>query len=95
MGSILSARALGKPILLMPRRAALGEHRNDHQLDTAAEMAALPHVRVVETAEDLATALDAALLLPEVAPGGDMASADLIGNLRRFIFATPLQETRA
>ena len=35
MGSILTALELGKPIVIMPRLSALGEHRNDHQLATA------------------------------------------------------------
>jgi len=30
MGSIITALELGKPIVVMPRRADLGEHRNDH-----------------------------------------------------------------
>jgi UDP-N-acetylglucosamine transferase subunit ALG13 len=34
MGSILTAMELGKPIVVMPRRAHLGEHRNDHQWAT-------------------------------------------------------------
>lgn len=34
MGSILTALELGKPIVVMPRRAHLGEHRNDHQWAT-------------------------------------------------------------
>jgi UDP-N-acetylglucosamine transferase subunit ALG13 len=34
MGSILTALDLGKPIIVMPRRAHLGEHRNDHQWAT-------------------------------------------------------------
>ena len=35
MGSILSALSLGKPIIVMPRSASRGEHRNDHQFATA------------------------------------------------------------
>lgn len=35
MGTILTALELGKPLIVMPRRAELGEHRNDHQLATA------------------------------------------------------------
>lgn len=34
MGSILTALEFGKPIVVMPRRAHLGEHRNDHQWAT-------------------------------------------------------------
>lgn len=38
VGSILSARKFGKPVILVPRRHDLGEHRNDHQMATAAEV---------------------------------------------------------
>jgi UDP-N-acetylglucosamine transferase subunit ALG13 len=34
MGSVLTAVDVGKPIIVMPRRAHLGEHRNDHQWAT-------------------------------------------------------------
>ena len=47
MGTILSAAELGKPIILMPRRAKFNEHRNDHQQDTANEMSRLSNVTVV------------------------------------------------
>ena len=35
MGSVVAAGEHGKPIVLLPRRARLGEQSNDHQLDTA------------------------------------------------------------
>ncbi|QTF91290.1 glycosyltransferase [Halomonas sp. BM-2019] len=35
MGNILACLEQGKPFLMMPRLARLGEHRNDHQVDTA------------------------------------------------------------
>ena len=35
MGSIISAMSLQKPIIIFPRKASLGEHRNDHQIATA------------------------------------------------------------
>lgn len=38
MGTILSALQFGKPIIVFPRIAALGEHRNEHQLATAEKM---------------------------------------------------------
>lgn len=34
IGTILTAQKYGKPLIVMPRRAGLGEHRNDHQLAT-------------------------------------------------------------
>ncbi|WP_299235876.1 glycosyltransferase [uncultured Halomonas sp.] len=35
MGNILACLEQGKPFLMLPRLARLGEHRNDHQMDTA------------------------------------------------------------
>jgi hypothetical protein len=58
MGTILSAAELGKPLILMPRRAQFQEHRNDHQLDTAREMVRLSNVTVVQDQKELHDALD-------------------------------------
>ena len=39
MGSILTAIEVGKALVIMPRRAHLGEHRNDHQWATVRRLA--------------------------------------------------------
>lgn len=57
IGAIMAAANLSKPIIIMPRRADLGEHRNDHQLATARRFADVPGITVVETAEELEKAL--------------------------------------
>ena len=49
MGTIISAVELGKRVLVMPRRADLEEHRNDHQLATVER---LRHLGGLEAAED-------------------------------------------
>jgi UDP-N-acetylglucosamine transferase subunit ALG13 len=59
MGTILAALEMGKPLLVMPRRAALGEHRNDHQLATARRFAQLGAVGVAFDETELRSALDA------------------------------------
>jgi UDP-N-acetylglucosamine transferase subunit ALG13 len=46
MGSILSALEYEKPIIIFPRLASLGEHRNDHQIATAMKMNELGYVYV-------------------------------------------------
>jgi UDP-N-acetylglucosamine transferase subunit ALG13 len=61
MGTILSASEAGKRLILMPRRAEFGEHRNDHQLATAEEMSVLSNVTVVHDAQALWDSLDAVL----------------------------------
>lgn len=35
IGTILTAKKVEKPVIVMPRKASLGEHRNEHQLATA------------------------------------------------------------
>ena len=46
MGSILTALRYKKPIVIMPRKASLGEHRNDHQMATAKWLGNKPGVFV-------------------------------------------------
>ena len=58
MGSILSALSLGKPIVVMPRSAARGEHRNDHQFATARRFASQPGLTVVWDEAELLRFLD-------------------------------------
>lgn len=57
MGSIISAIELDKRVIVMPRRAALGEHRNDHQLATVARLSHLRGFEVVHEPEELYAAL--------------------------------------
>jgi UDP-N-acetylglucosamine transferase subunit ALG13 len=98
MGTILSAAEAGKPLILLPRRADLGEHRNDHQLATAAEMAVLSNVTVIDSADELADALDRALSRADVCQPRLSASASprLLDALTDFIWAsesTPARKT--
>lgn len=55
----MTAMGYGKPILIMPRRASLGEHRNDHQLATTRWMAERPGVSVAWDESQVARWLDA------------------------------------
>lgn len=55
MGSILTAIELEKPIIVMPRRAHLGEHRSDHQWATVKR---LGDEVAIEVAEDEAVLLE-------------------------------------
>lgn len=66
MGSILSALSFGKPIIIMPRKAALGEHRNDHQMATAKRFVEKSGVSIAWDENELATLLDKADLITTV-----------------------------
>lgn len=52
-GTIISAMRHEKPVVIMPRRASLGEHRNEHQLATARKMDELKFVDVVYDEQQL------------------------------------------
>lgn len=97
MGSILLAAETGKPIVIMPRRALLGEHRNDHQSDTARKMAALPNVHVAEDDAGVAAALSALVGADPAAQafGSAIAQPQLLAALRDFIWAGARPSARA
>lgn len=59
MGSLISAMTHARPILIMPRQAGLGEHRNDHQLATADRLKDRTGVFVAADEATLAERLDA------------------------------------
>ncbi|CAO4157267.1 glycosyltransferase [Methylorubrum extorquens] len=85
MGSIITALELGKPILIMPRRAAFGEHRNDHQLSTSRLMAEQNIVTVAEDEGELIKLLDRIESLGRSAEISSHAGAQLIGRISAFI----------
>lgn len=88
MGTILSALHYGKPILVMPKKASLGEQRNEHQLATAGRMRDLGKVAVAFDENELREQLDR---LGDVVPAqkiSPFASDSLITGIRSFIFKT-------
>ena len=98
MGTILSAAELGKPIILMPRRFKFGEHRNDHQQDTATEMARLSNVTIADEADALHESLDwYARSNFDVAPAMDCAESatlqPLLDVIRAFVWDDQASDT--
>lgn len=61
MGTINGALAIGKPLLVVPRRKDLGEHVNDHQIAGAELFRAGGHVLVADNPGDVGSMLDATL----------------------------------
>lgn len=87
MGSLITAMTFGKPILVMPRRGHLNEHRNDHQFATAERLGNRPGVAVALDDSELATKLDAMLVDAGTAGAGlpPFAEARLIAAVRQAI----------
>lgn len=94
-GCILTALELRKPIVVMPRRAALREHRNDHQMATAERFCTVAGVTVAWDEEDLRRVLEshdvlegpAASLAPHARP-------ELLRALSDFINDAPVPAAR-
>jgi UDP-N-acetylglucosamine transferase subunit ALG13 len=85
MGSILTALKYKKPILIMPRRASLGEHRNDHQLATAKWLGKRRGVIVAWDECEIGSLLDNRNTFSCGAGISDSASPELIMQLQEFI----------
>lgn len=83
IGTVLTARRLRKPLVIVPRRFALREHRNDHQMATANQLVKATDIAI---ATDLAQLQKALANPPE--PLGDQTPPErtrLIHYVSRFL----------
>jgi UDP-N-acetylglucosamine transferase subunit ALG13 len=89
MGSVLSALEHGKPMILMPRRGALHETRNDHQVSTLHWLRDKPGIYAAEDVIDLKSALDRwrirGLSAPQQLTQDSESLRGLVAALRSFI----------
>lgn len=91
MGSILTALSFGKPIIIMPRKADLGEHRNDHQMSTARRFQQQKGIQVAWNENELSALLTLSLE-SQASTGGQISSFApdaFICQLRHLIQGTP------
>ncbi len=84
MGTIISAMQKGKPIIVFPRIAALGEHRNEHQMATARQMDKMKYVYVAFDEKQLRLFMSHLDLQP-LHQLSSNASQSLIDSLSEFI----------
>lgn len=57
IGTVLTTRRLRKPLIVVPRRHSMGEHRNDHQMATAKQLCGTKGIAVATDLESLTAAL--------------------------------------
>jgi len=85
IGTVLMAQKLNKPIVMFPREARFGEHRNDHQLATCRELAGRQGIYLARDSETLL----ALLKQPDLASASVAQSLEhrerLVSGLRGFI----------
>lgn len=85
MGSIITSLQAGRPIIVMPRRGALRETRNDHQVSTANYWREHGCVTAADDEVQLVRCLDGLDSLGEAPKISPEASGEMIDALRRFI----------
>ncbi|MAH66430.1 MAG: hypothetical protein CMJ27_08570 [Phycisphaerae bacterium] len=85
MGTIIACALQGKPLIVLPRRHALGEHTDDHQLGTAARMAKFGLARVIDSTEELIPILNdrESVEAPSI---GKEPSGEILESLREFAY---------
>ena len=84
-GSIITALQLGKPIVVMPRRARLRETRSDHQVATAEQFRRFGSVVVAWDEKELVLRLEGIDNLAGRQAVGSYASRELVEAIRGFI----------
>lgn len=85
MGTILGCLERGKPIVVMPRTAALGETRNDHQVAGARRFEGRPGIFVAWEPEAIAALLDRAESLAAAERIDTHAQPQLLAAVRAFV----------
>jgi len=84
-GSIITALQMGKPILVMPRRADLRETRNDHQIATSEQFQHFYSVKVAWDENELFTRMNSIDGLKGSERIESYASCELAEAIRGFI----------
>ncbi|MDE6098351.1 MAG: glycosyl transferase family 28 [Muribaculaceae bacterium] len=84
MGTIISAMQCDKAVIVFPRMASLGEHRNDHQMATARQMEKMNYVYVAYTGDELRKLMCSDNLAP-LCRIDNSVSESLIDSLCDFI----------
>jgi UDP-N-acetylglucosamine transferase subunit ALG13 len=84
-GSIITALQLGKPILIMPRRANLRETRNDHQVATSEQFRRFDSVEVALDENELVKKLEGIDNLRGSQRIESYASSELVRAIKEFI----------
>jgi len=87
IGTVLTAKRFGKPIVLVPRQAALGEHRNDHQLATVSQLSGRHGIYIAHTEHELKSHLLHDLQAPPIEEPTESDRASLVGYLRNYLRA--------
>lgn len=94
MGSIIMAMEAGTPILVMPKRAHLGEHRSDHQVATAKWFGQKQGIIEAKDEKDLIAKLECEEALSSPTRIAQTAAPDLISAIQLFIRESDIKDSK-
>lgn len=89
IGTVLTAARCGRPLVLMPRRADLGEHRNDHQMATVRGLGDRPGILIAMDESELGARIAEGLSLTEWSVTRSPTATQMHAALARFIEGLP------
>ena len=84
-GSILTALEHGIPMIAMPRDDRRGEHRDDHQIQTARQLEKMGLVSVAWSEVEVPALIDAELTRPRGARTERKRGTELVDYLRSYL----------
>lgn len=83
IGSVLAAKRHRVPLIIVPRRASLGEHRNDHQFATAHSLSNHRGIEIAWKISEIDILINSPLARPDDQPSPGYHT--LVDRLRNFI----------
>ena len=86
MGTIITALRNHAQLIVVPRHADKGEHRNDHQIATVRELSERGLIHAAHDEDELIRMLGDRTSLPTLPELPDFANDDLLGFVRGFVF---------
>lgn len=88
MGNIIRALDLNKAIVVVPRESSLGEHVNDHQLDTIDSLSGLPNLFSARNYQEFNEAMFVASCYKADSEKENGNLSNLIGAVSEFVAQT-------
>lgn len=87
MGTILTTLELKKPLIIMPRQAALGEHRNDHQFATIKKIIGFRNISIAINETELLNKLNSLEDIKKISENSQHVETStlLIKTIKNFI----------
>ena len=89
IGSIATARNLGKPIIVLPRDHLRGEHRDGHQIATAAEFAGRPGIYIAADEAEVGVLLNMRGMLKAGPLDDGRAPSEMVERLNAWLTNPP------